>query len=237
MLNILRLTPVLLLTIIGGLNSEEARGDIVSKDDPTILYGDKLEFAVLRNGESVGSHLVTFRKISADLEVTSKFNLELSLLGISIYRYQYSSVGNWSGGMLISLKVDVNDDGSKTQNFAAREDKNFWLNGAKLAGAENDTLFPTNHWNVDVLQQDKVLNTITGEVNRTKIRNEGQEVIAVKGGEVKANRYLYTGDLNATVWYDREGRWVKLKFKGQDNSDIEYYCLTCSRVSDQMDDQ
>jgi len=237
MLHVLKLTSVLLLTVIGSLNSDKALGDTANKSDPTSLYGDKLEFAVLRDGAVVGNHLVTFKKANADLEVTSKFNLKLSILGIPIYKYQYDSVEYWSDGMLMSLKVDVNDDGSKKQNIAARKNENFWVNGVIIGRAKSNNLFPTNHWNADVLQQSKVLNTITGKVNLTNIQNEGQEVIAARGGDIKASKYSYSGDLNVTVWYDEDGRWVKLKFKGEDNSDIEYFCLTCNVITGRLDDQ
>ncbi len=236
MLNILKLTSVLMLTVIGSLNSDKALGDMISKSDPTFLYGDKLEFSVLRNGAVVGNHLVTFKKRNRDLEVTSKFNLKLSLLGIPIYKYQYDSVGYWSDGMLMSLNVDVNDDGIKKRNVVIREKESFWVNGIKIDGPENSNLFPTNHWNADVLQQGRVLNTITGKVNLTNIQNEGQEVIAIRGGDIEASKYSYSGDLNVTAWYDREGRWVKLKFKGEDNSDIEYFCLTCNTIAGRLDD-
>ena len=87
---------------------------------------------------------------------------------------------------------------------------------------------PTNHWNNTVLGHVRVLNTLTGNVNKVKLVPKGQEMIFTERGDVSANRYAYTGDLEDTeVWYDELGRWVKLRFLGRDGTPVEYVCQKC----------
>ena len=88
-------------------------------------------------------------------------------------------------------------------------------------------LFPTNHWNPEVLRQTRVLNTLTGRINRVRIEPQAQETVATEHGDVPATRYAYTGELETEVWYDDAGRWVKMRFKGRDGSTIEYVCRRC----------
>ena len=49
----------------------------------------------------------------------------------------------------------------------------------------------------------------------------------VVGREIDATLYRYTGDLDTEVWYDDEGRWVRMRFKAKDGSVITYQCEVC----------
>ena len=44
-----------------------------------------------------------------------------------------------------------------------------------------------------------------------------------------AQRYRYFGDLSVDIWYDGDGRWVKMQFTAKDGSSIEYVCRSCRR--------
>jgi geranylgeranyl diphosphate synthase type II len=58
-------------------------------------------------------------------------------------------------------------------------------------------------------------------------RYGAREYVATERGQVPATYYRYTGDLLAELWYDDDGRWVKMRFKGRDGSMIEYVCRRC----------
>jgi hypothetical protein len=88
-------------------------------------------------------------------------------------------------------------------------------------------IFPTNHWNVDVVNHTLVLNTLTGLLNTVSITAQGSETIPTENGPINATRYSYSGDLKNEVWYDNEGRWVKMRFEASDGSIIDYVCKRC----------
>lgn len=93
-------------------------------------------------------------------------------------------------------------------------------------------IFPTNHWNVAQVSSEKVLNSITGQIDHIAVRPREVETIVTPHGHILAERFEYTGELHDThVWYDRAGRWVKMSFKARDGSWIEYRCTSC--VADQ----
>jgi hypothetical protein len=64
-------------------------------------------------------------------------------------------------------------------------------------------------------------------LNKVLIIAQGSEIIPTENGLIKAKRYTYSGDLNNEVWYDNEGRWVKMRFKASDGSIIDYVCKLC----------
>ena len=195
--------------------------------DPLDLYGNEIRFDIVRKGRTVGSHVVTFRRAGDAVETRSEVRIAIDILIFKAFRYRYDSDARWEGGELRQLTVDVDDDGKRTQLTAAVE-------GGAMSGSLNSApftaeapVYPTEHWNAGVLPQRRVLNTLTGKVNNVVIEPGAREYIATERGQVPATYYRYTGDLLAELWYDDQGRWVKMRFKGRDGSMIEYVCRRC----------
>jgi len=59
--------------------------------DPSAAYGKKFVFRVLRNGDPVGSHVVSFDRDGDDLIVRNRFELSIEFLFVTAYRYVYES--------------------------------------------------------------------------------------------------------------------------------------------------
>jgi hypothetical protein len=195
--------------------------------DPLALYGGDIEFDVLRKGTKVGFHRVRFERDEEELVVSSIFQLEVNVLFFTAFRYLYESEGRWRHGQLLSLNATVSDNGKASFIEAAREGARMTIRTGDTDFATDSTLFPTNHWNAAVLPQSRVLNTLTGRINDVSIEPQGRETVRTERGEVLATRYAYSGELEAEVWYDDAGRWVKLRFRGRDGSTVEYVCRRC----------
>ena len=199
--------------------------------NPFELYGDKIIFDVVREGKRVGTHAVGFQGVPNDLFVTSKFNLKIDILFINAYSFEYSSKANWKDGILHDLSVLVDDNGEKFSLEAKKRSKYLTVSNDQESFQVPLPIYPTNHWNAGVLGQNKVLNTLTGELNNVEIIEKGYEMVETRQGKVKALRYAYTGDLETEIWYDEEKRWVGMEFVGSDGSLIKYLCQKCSPVS------
>jgi len=195
--------------------------------DPLKLYGPTIEFDVFRKGEWVGFHRVRFERSGEDLVVSNMFEVEIRVLVFTAFRYVYQSESRWRRGQLVGLIASVSDNGKSLLTEAMLEDGRMMVKNADGGIAVDGTLFPTNHWNVAVLPETRVLNTLTGRINSIRIEPRGREDVPTEWGDVSATRYVYTGDLGAEVWYDDAGRWVKLRFKGRDGTAIEYVCRRC----------
>ena len=128
------------------------------------------------------------------------------------------------------LSVLVDDNGEKFSLEAKKRSKYLTVSNGQERFQVPLPIYPTNHWNAGVLGQNKVLNTLTGELNNIEIIEKGYEVVETGQGKVKAMRYAYTGDLETEIWYDDKKRWVGMKFVGSDGSLITYLCQKCSRV-------
>ena len=187
----------------------------------------KQSFDILRDGNPVGTHEVQLETTDDSTRVSVNSRIELSFLGFTVYKLDYSSTEVWDAGGLRRLVVRVDNDGEKSRVDGERKGSAFeWSDGVQNL-EHRLPLFPTNHWSVAVLGQDKVLNTLTGEVNAVSIRELGREILRLPGTTVAATRYRYEGQLALDSWYDDRGRWVAMRFQGDDGSTIEYLCSDC----------
>lgn len=226
-----RLTAVLiapfaaLFVLFSGATADPIKSG--SAVDPLQLYGDTIDFDVYRKGKNVGSHRVRFTKTGRDLNVDILFRLELKVLFAKVYQFTYRSKARWRQGQVGRLAVDVDDNGEISTLRATRQGDRLQIVGPEKTQTVASPLFPTNHWNPGVLSQTRVLNTITGNVNKIRIRPGRREMVQTERGKISATRYVYTGELDTEVWYDDSGRWVKMRFKAKDGSTIEYACRRC----------
>lgn len=195
--------------------------------EPRALYGDEVSFDVSRNGEPVGSHRLRFREGANEVVVESEFSVAVKVWFVTAYRYHYTSTSAWRDGCLVSLQAAVDDNGTRSEVQARAEEGRLKIVGPAGQVVGDAGLIPTDHWHPAVVNAEQVLNTISGKVSNVRILAGERETITVAGEARAARRYVYTGDLRNEVWYDDDGRWVKMRFTTGDGSTIEYTCRVC----------
>lgn len=202
--------------------------DTATASDPLELYGPEVVFDVYRKGNLVGEHRVSFERLTdGRIQATSRFEIAIKVLFITAYRYTYDSIGIWQDNEMLSMSARVNDNGDEVTLEAIRTDTGYDIAGRDGAYTAEAPLFPTTHWNTGILTQSRVLNTLTGNLDEVTITPSGQEMVLTNAGEVEATKFVYTGELDVTVWYDAEGRWVNMRFPGKDGTEITYTCRSC----------
>ena len=195
--------------------------------NPMSLYGNEIVFDVYREGTLVGSHTVQFSKSDGYLNVRSVFQLDIKFLFITAYSYLYESDARWRNDQLQKLEARVDDNGGLSVVRAVQEGDGMRIESVNGQADSEILLFPTNHWHAGVLNQTQVLNTLTGRINDVQIVDGDRETVDTERGPIQATHFAYTGDLEKEVWYDDAGRWVKMRFKGTDDSIIDYVCRRC----------
>lgn len=203
--------------------------------DPLERYGDQLLFQIRRNDAPVGRHVLRFYRNGNGLKVVARSNIDISFLGLSLYRFAYRSESLWQDGKLSALSVDVDDDGEQIAIAASRESGQLTVKGPDGILNLPSAIFPTDHWHCGVLASTTILNTLTGKPNNVRIREGNIERLQTVQGSVQATHFAYDGDLETNAWYDRDGRWVGLQFTARDGSDIIYRCINCVSATGQKD--
>lgn len=195
--------------------------------DPITAYGPEIVFDVYRKGERIGLHRVAFRRDNGVLIAESRFAITITILGLPVYNYEYTSTGRWRHGRLLRLEARTDDDGAVSEVYAERNNGRLKVRASGVQSVAPADLYPTTHWNPGVIGATQVLNTITGHINTVRMRNLGTDDVVTGASRRMARHFVYEGDLETEVWYDMRGRWVKMRFAGKDGVPIEYRCRLC----------
>ena len=176
-------------------------------------YDKPQEYIITRNGKRIGVHHLSFRTEDDTVVVSVDSSITVRILRIPVYRLSYVSEEVWRDNTLISVVATTTENGdSNTVEF------DITTGGPSAA----DTHYASNHWHPGVLTGDTVFNTLTGESSNITVTDLGVEEVSVSGSKLNATHYRYDDDIQANVWYDTDGLWMKMKFSGEDGSLIQY---------------
>ena len=190
-------------------------------------YPSEITFDVMRNGKLVGQHTTRFSKSSAGLDVNSRMTLEIKVLFLTVFEFEYRSIATWCDNGLQRLEASTNRNGDETVVTAVAAGEGIEITTPSERYPAPAGILTTDHWNPAVLQRNEVLNTITGSVNNVEITLCESGTAIVEAAAPNAKCYEYRGELNTRVWYDSVGRWQGLEFEGDDGSTITYVCRRC----------
>lgn len=198
--------------------------------DPIALYGNEMVFDVFRKGKQIGDQVMTFsRDAQGDIHAQGRFHMQIDILFIKgAFTFDYSASEIWRDNKMISMAAEVSDDGEITRTTARLDGDVFKIEGTEGTFLADHWIIPTNHWHRGQVEATTLLNTLTGKIVHVKVERHGIDRVETAQGTVEAERFTYTGDLHdIDVWYDVDGRWVKMRFKARDSSYIEYVCRKC----------
>lgn len=210
--------PVLFAAALGG-------SLLVGGVAASALTAAALPFRVDMGGSPIGEHSVRFEQRGDELHAFVDIKFDVGLAFITLYEYEHSNHEVWRDGRLISIDTRTNDDGEAyTVKGEATAD------GFRVVGSEGELLLPadilpSSYWNPSTLSAATLLDTQKGRILDARFAALGADRVTPQaGGSVDACRFRMTGDLDLDVWYDDQGRWVKMAFSFGGN-DFEYQLL------------
>ena len=182
-----------------------------------------LGFAVMRKGEKIGEHLLTFDGQGDNLKVEVNVELKVSFGPIVVFRYKHHAAEIWQNGQLATLDTETNDDGTHHKVTGRDTPDGFKVEGTKTRPyIAPPVALPATHWNRKQLDGPWI-NTQDGRLLRPTITPMGRAMIPVASGtEIPAQHFSLTGDAVLDTYYDDTRNWVGLNFKAGDGSLILY---------------
>jgi uncharacterized protein DUF6134 len=179
-------------------------------------------FAITRNGEQIGVHLIEVNRSGQEISVAIVTDLTVKVLFVTAYRLQLTASERWVNGRLVALSSRSDNNG--TRHFVSVAAKGFSLE-VKVDGKVtliDPNIMPASFWNPELLGRPIMLDAQDGQIMPVSVRDGGEEDLTINGRIVKAHRYTINSRYSQDVWYDDQARLVQAKLVASDGSVIMY---------------
>lgn len=180
-------------------------------------------FRVLLDGDEIGQHRFTVNGAPDARSVRSEARFAVKLLFINAYRYAHLATEQWNGDCLTQIEAQTDDNGQALAVRGSKRGDQFEVNGPQGKANAPTCVMSFAYWNPRMLQQGKLLNAQTGELQPVQINALGQESLPVRGTPQTTQRYALRGDkLHIDLWYDAQGDWVQLESRLPNGRTLRY---------------
>jgi Family of unknown function (DUF6134) len=198
-----RLTSWLAASIALGLIGSASAADKTHKN----------HFATIRvDGKKIGQvhYTLTYDEGGEVEEV--KTRASYSVLGINVYSFSQDLHEHWQSGDLQTMNGHTDDDGAKYQASLERKPAEYagTLNGKPLTLPHD--AFPNAVWHYQVTEQALLFNVTDFRLMNVKVARR-QENVKIDGKAFDAERFDFTGDWQASVWFDQNRQLLKFEYK------------------------
>ncbi len=187
----------------------------------TPARAETLRYAIMRNGEQIGTHMVDITRSGADTMVSLNTHLEVKVLFITAYHFQHTDTEHWSNGHLVSLKSSTDNNGTKHNVSVVTKPSGLEVEADGKTGPLDRNVVTGSLWNADILHHMQMLDAQDGQMLPLTVIDDGQDDLTVGGHPVKAHHYTLKSKYSQDVWFDGQ-RLVQVKIVGSDGSVISY---------------
>jgi hypothetical protein len=177
---------------------------------------ESLAFDVLLNDEPIGRHEFTIRENDGSRTVESRAEFDVRVLFVPVFRYRHSNTEQWADGCLRRIE-SVTDSNGTSYRVNGEERGGGFAVETKVAqrAYDGDCVMTFAYWDRRFLDQDKLLNSQTGELVDVEVSPLPQSRIELEGAPVEVDAYRIQsndGTVDIRVYYARgSDEWVALE--------------------------
>jgi hypothetical protein len=190
---------------------------------PAIPKDAALTFRMVRHGDEIGTHTVTFERAGDALTVHIAVDATVTFVSIPIVRYRHRAVETWQGTTLVGVTGETDKNGQRGWVKAERTDAGLVVTGSQTARyVAGDTAIPTSYWNKRMLSG-KMISLEDGVLLSPKVADLRADSIRLASGRmIAANHYALTGAFAVDLWYDTAETWAGMAMTVADGSEVRY---------------
>jgi hypothetical protein len=171
------------------------------------------QLALWRAGDRIGGKTVTVHRVGDEVEVETRIDIVVKILGITAYRYALAARETWVRGELQRLRAETNDNGTAHFANADRSGGRLTVQGSVYAGPVDGSAATTSYWSPAFLGRGVWISTQDGRLFDVRATDLGSTSFPTAGGSVEARRWRISGDLtDLFLYYDAADEWVGTEF-------------------------
>ncbi len=186
---------------------------------PSIVLGASKEeaeasrqFLVKWKSADIGKSSVKVIRSHNTLRTEVDVNLEVKIFGIKFYSYSLKNRELWREGQLIKLESEAEENKKKVRLFVRKKENKLYIEGSKFNGVIPKNAATTSYFTSDFLFKKVWINTHDGKPLEVDFKNTGKENISTFTGERLAKKWVNSGDLDLSLFYDDKGDWIGSSF-------------------------
>ena len=176
------------------------------------------QFRVYLDDKAIGYHDFTLSRGDNGLRLQTEARFDVKFLFFTAYTYRHSNTEIWDADGLSSLQSYTDANGEIYELDGRRSGDVFMLSTRRGQEVLPRQLMTFAYWNPGILEQQRLLNSQTGEYERI------ESAVAYRGRTIRAQRYdLVLDTVPISVWYAVEdNRWVALESPTESGRVLRY---------------
>ena len=160
------------------------------------------------DGKKIGQIHFTLKSAPTGEVEELRTNASLSVLGFKVYNFAQHLHETWRNASMQTLRSDADDNGTdekvRVRRASARYDAE--RNGKPVDLP--DGAFPDSIWHYVITKKSLLFNSVDLRLMKISVARK-EETITHHGKSVAAERFDFTGDWVATLWYGKNQRLLK----------------------------
>ena len=186
------------------------------------------QFRVYLDNKEIGRHDFTLSRSDGGLLLETQANFDVKFLFITAYTYRHRNVETWDANGLASIQSYTDANGEIYELSGQREGDAFILRTRRGQEVLPEQLMTFAYWNPEILGQQQLLNSQTGEYERVDVVDRGVDSVEYRGQAIQARRYdLVLETVPVSVWYAvQDNRWVALESPTESGRVLRYEPLS-----------
>jgi hypothetical protein len=176
---------------------------------------DENHFAsIYLDEKKIGQIHYTLRTDEKGMVEELKTRSSVAILGFQVYYFTQDLHEVWKTGELQSMRGDTDDHRKIFKSSLKRNPKEYtgMLNG-KLLTLPHDA-FPASVWHYEITQKSLLFDLKDLRLMKVKV-NRIDESASIAGRTIPASRFDFSGDWQASIWFDQNRQLVKMDYKAE----------------------
>ena len=179
------------------------------------------DYVVLRDGDPIGTHVVTVDPNGRDLKVESKTDVAVKFGILTLFHMEHQRSEIWHDGELEKLTAHTDKNGDIYDISITRDADGY----KRVINGRMDWFGPSvkvlTLWHNDLFKYHSFLSPMDDKTYKISVDYLGTDKVDLLNKSVEAFVYRMSGDTNRELWYDSEGRVMKVRLLDH-GSTIDY---------------
>ncbi len=180
-------------------------------------------FRVYLDDREIGHHHFHLTRNGTHTELLARAQFEVTFLKIPFFRYRHENTEVWRSQCLQRIASTTDENGKQYRVEGAADGGLFQLTTQAGKQSLPPCISTFAYWDKSFLEQERLLNSQTGEYLDVEVRYLGEQSIRVRDESTPAHHYRLIADkASIELWYSQDDQWLALQSNTRNGGLLRY---------------